>query len=85
MLHFEGVDAHEKYDEFYKQAIRVKNIAIHSLAEHVQSLLVDCIHNVLKQPREADWFRTWTGDRGRYFLAHARYGGSNNDMGVEVE
>ena len=33
----------------------------------------------------ADWCEEfWTGDRGRMCLAHARYAGSNNNMGVEV-
>ena len=84
--HFEGVDTRGRYDGFYKQAIRVTNISILSFAEHVQSLLVDYIRNVLQQSGAADRFRTWwTGDRGRYCLAHAGYGGSNNNMGVEVD
>jgi hypothetical protein len=33
----------------------------------------------------ADWFRDyWTGKRGRYCIAHMRYAGCNNNMGVEV-
>jgi hypothetical protein len=55
-------------------------------AKHAQALLVDYIRNVLKQPGAADWFRTWwTGERGLYCLAHAGYGGSNNNMGAEVD
>ncbi len=47
--------------------------------------MVDYIRNELKQPGAADWFQTWwTGKRGRHCLAHAGYGGSNNNMGVEV-
>ena len=48
--------------------------------------MVDYIRNELKQPGATDWFRTWwTGERGRYCLAHAGYGGSNNNMGFEVD
>ena len=84
--YFEEVDAREKYDDFYEQVLRVKNIMIEKFAEHAQALLADYIRNVLKQPRAAEWFETWwTGDRGRYCLAHAGYGGSNNNMGVEVD
>ena len=33
----------------------------------------------------ADWCHDyWTGKRGRYCLAHMRYAGCNNNMGVEV-
>ncbi len=32
--------------------------------------------------RYDDW---WTGDRRLYCLAHAGYGSSNSNMGVEVE
>ena len=39
----------------------------------------------LKQPRGANWYDgTWTGEYGRYFLAHAGYAGSNK-MGQEVK
>ena len=55
-------------------------------AVHAQALLVTYIRDVLEQPRAAEWFETWwTGDRGRYCLAHAQYGGSNSNMGVEVD
>ena len=55
-------------------------------AVHAQALLVTYIRDVLGQPRAAEWFETWwTGDRGRYCLAHAQYGGSNSNMGVEVD
>ncbi len=44
------------------------------------------ICNELNQPRAADWFQEWwTGARGRYTLAHAEYGGNNNNMEVEVD
>ncbi len=33
----------------------------------------------------ADWARDfWTGERGRYSIAHAKYAGCNNNMGVET-
>ncbi len=33
----------------------------------------------------ANWCeRFWTGDRSRYCLVHSRYGGCNNNIGVEV-
>jgi len=84
--YFKGVDAREKYDNFYAQVLKVKDIAILTFAELAQSLLVDYIRNVLLQPEAAEWFSTWwTGARGRYCLAHAGYGGSNNNMGVEVD
>ena len=57
-----------------------------SFAKNAKALLVDCIRNVLQQPGATDWFQTWwSGDRGRHCLAHADYGGSNNNMGVEVD
>ena len=59
---------------------------IENFADHAQALLVTYVRDVLKQPRAAEWFETWwTGDRGRYCLAHAGYGGSNSNMGVEVD
>ena len=59
---------------------------IENFADHAQALLVAYIRDILKQPRAAEWFETWwTGDRGRYCLAHAGYGGSNSNMGVEVD
>ena len=59
---------------------------IENFAEHAQAMLVSYIRDVLKQPRAAEWFETWwTGDRGQYCLAHAGYGGSNSNMGVEVD
>jgi hypothetical protein len=83
--HFTRLDARDKYDLFYKQTLKVNNIAILSFAEHAQALLVDYIRNELKQPGATYWFRAWwTGER-RYSHAHAGYGGSNNNMGVEVD
>ncbi len=81
--HFEDVDARDMYDLFYKETFKVKNIAILSFAKHAQTLLVDYIRNVLKQPGAANWFLTC--NRGLYCLAHAGYGDSNNNVGVEVD
>ena len=39
MKYFEGVDAREKYNEFYEQVLRVKNIMIEKFAKHAQALL----------------------------------------------
>ena len=40
----------------------------------------------LEQPRAANWVEgTWTGEYGRWALAHAGYAGSNNNMGQEVD
>ena len=40
----------------------------------------------LVQPRTANWYEwTWTGEYGRYSLAHADYAGSNNNMGQEID
>ena len=80
------MQAREMYDKFYEQVLRVKNIMLLPFAVRAQALLVTYIRDVLKQPRAAEWFETWwTGDRGRYCLAHACYGGSNSNMGVEVD
>ncbi len=54
MHYFKGVDAREKYDNFYAQVLKVKDIAILTFAELAQSLLVDYIRNVLLQPEAAE-------------------------------
>ncbi len=70
---------------FYEKVLKVKDVAILTFADLVQRLLVDYIRDVLLQPEATDWFSTWwTGRRGSYSLEHAGYGGSNNNMGVEV-
>jgi hypothetical protein len=84
--YFKGVDAREKYDNFFEKVLKVKDVVVLTFADLVQRLLVDYIRDVLLQPEAAEWFSTWwTGARGRYCLAHAGYGGSNNNMGVEVD
>ncbi len=84
--YFKGVDAREKYNTFFKKVLKVKDVAIATFADLDQCLLVDYIRDVLLQPEAAECFRTWwAGARDRYCLAHAGYGGSNNNMGVEVD
>ncbi len=86
MNYLKGVDAREKYDNFFKKVLKVKDVVVLTFADLVQRLLVDYIRDVLLQPEAAEWFSTWwTGARGRYCLAHAGYGGSHNNMGVEVD
>ena len=71
---------------FYEKVLKVKDAAVLTFTDLVLHLLVDYIRDVLLQPEAAEWFSTWwTGARGRYCLAHAGYGGSNNNMGVEVD
>jgi hypothetical protein len=80
--YFEGVDRRDKYDELYEQLVRVKDIAALPFADNAQQLLVKYIREDLRQPWAAQWFEGhWTGPFGRYSLAHAKYTGSNNNMG----
>ncbi len=88
MNYFKGVDARKKYDhfKFFEKVLKVKAVAVLTFADLVQRLLVDYIRDVLFQHEAVGWFSTWwTGARGRFCLAHAGYGGSNNNMGVEVD
>ena len=74
------------YDDFYEQLVRVKNISVFPFAENAQLLLVEYLRDDLDQPRAANWFLvTWTGENGHYSYAHAKYAGSNNNMGIEVD
>jgi hypothetical protein len=64
--YFKGVDAREKYDNFFEKVLKVKDVAVLTFADLVQRLLVDYIRDVLLQPEAAEWFGTWwTGARGR--------------------
>ena len=82
----DGDDRRVKYDAFYEQLLRVKDIAYLSFSEHAQQLLVICIRANLEQPRASEWYEGhWTSDYGRYCLSHARYAWSNNNMGIEVD
>jgi hypothetical protein len=74
----------ETYDDFYGIMLRVVDIGVLSFADAVQSLLVKYLR--LIDPPAAEWFReNWCGERGLYCLCHASYGGSNSNMGVEVD
>ena len=84
--YFDGEDRREKYDDFYEQVVRVKNIGICPFADTAQKLLVSYPREDLEQPRAGTWYEdTWTGENGRYSLAHAGYAGSNNNMGQEID
>jgi hypothetical protein len=65
--------------------LRVCNLAFIDLAPYFQALLVNHLRmNVSAE--SADWYETyWTGARGRYCLCHSTHGGTNNNMGVEVD
>ena len=81
--YFDGEDRRDKYDDFYIQLVRVKDIAALPFADTAQKLLVTYIREDLGQPRAANWYEGhWTGTYGRYSLAHAGYTGSNNNMGL---
>ena len=73
------------YDEFYELVIRVVKIAFEDFAEYAQELLVQHLRAHFGD-RSADWYEEFrTGARGRYCLAHSMHGGTNNNMGVEVD
>ena len=64
--------------------VGIGDIGVITFANRAQGLLVDYLREKYGDDC-ADWFRDyWTGKRGRLCLAHARYAGSNNNMGVEV-
>ena len=66
--------------------MRVKDILVLPFADTAQQLLVTWVREELEQPRAANWVEgTWTGEYGRWTLAHAGYVGSNNNMGQEVD
>ena len=74
----------ENYDEFYGFIIRVVNIAFEKFATFVQALLVQHLRTFGDKP--AEWYEEWwTGARGCYCLCHCMHGGTNNNMGVEVD
>ena len=72
------------YDDYYDRVVDIGKVGVPEFVDRVQELLVDYIRAKYGD-KPADWCREfWTGDRGRMTLAHARYAGSNNNMGVEV-
>ena len=72
------------YDAFYEIILRVVNIAFEDFADYAQFLVVRYLRSVSDEA--ANWFEEWwTGARGRYCLCHAMHGGTNNNMGIEVD
>ena len=59
--YFDGEDRRDKYDDFYIQLVRVKDIATLPFAENAQQLLVNYIREDLGQPLAANWYEWhWT-------------------------
>ena len=72
------------YDDYYDIAVDAGEIGVEQFAKRVQTLLVQYLRARYGSDT-ANWCeKYWTGDRGRYCLVHSRYGGCNNNMGVEV-
>ena len=72
------------YDDYYDIIVDIGEIGVESFADRAQALLIVYLRDTYGDG-PADWCQEfWTGDRGRMCLAHARYSGSNNNMGVEV-
>ena len=82
--HVNYFQSRDLYDEFYGILLRIVKIAVASFAVSAQNLLIAYLEVI--DPPAAVWYRdNWCGERGRYCLCHAGYGGSNNNMGVEVD
>jgi hypothetical protein len=82
--HVKQFPAIEAYDDYYDLIVAIGEIGVESFATRVQELLVAYLRETYGDG-PANWcFNFWTGDRGRMCLAHARYAGCNNNMGVEV-
>ena len=72
------------YDDYYDIAVDIGEVGVDSFATLIQEMLVNYIR-AKHGDSVADWCRDfWTGERGRMCLAHSRYAGCNNNMGVEV-
>ena len=72
------------YDEYYDIVYDIGDIGVAQFATRVQQLLVDYLRD-RHGDDTANWYETyWSGDRGCYCLVHSRYGGCNNNMGVEA-
>ena len=85
--HLHHFKSHEDYDIFYDLACQIADISDLEFAELCQDLLVDFLtaRDAETGKQSGKWFRTWwTGARGRYCLCHSQHGGSNNNMGMEV-
>ena len=61
-----------------------QHIAVEDFAAYAQWLVVRYLRSVSDEA--ANWYEEWwTGARGRYCLCHAMHGGTNNNMGIEVD
>ena len=81
LKYFPSVDA---YNDYYDIVVDICDIGVESFAVRAQTMLVDYLRTNYGDS-VADWCRDfWTAARGRMCLAHSRYGGCNNNMGVEV-
>jgi hypothetical protein len=60
------------------------DIRVDTFATRAQAMLVDHLRAEYRD-EIADWCKTlWINARGRMCLAHSRYAGCNNNMGIEV-
>ena len=65
--------------------LRVVNIAHEDFATSIQAKLVQHLR-VVSDDKLARWYEEHhTGAKGRYCLCHSTHGGTNNNMGVEVD
>jgi hypothetical protein len=72
------------YDDYYDIAVDIGEVGVDSFATRIQEMLVEYLREK-HGDSVADWCRDfWTSERGRMCLAHSRYAGCNNNMGVEV-
>ncbi len=69
-------------------SIEVADIGVDTFATACQGLLVEFLkaHDVIVGGQSGRWYeKWWTGARRRYCLLQAQHGGSNNNMGMEVD
>jgi hypothetical protein len=83
-LHVKYFPNSSAYDDFNDVAVYISEVGVDSFATLIQEILVYYLREKHGN-KVADWCRYfWTGERGRMCLAHSRYAGCNNNMGVEV-
>ncbi len=71
-------------NEYYDFVVDICDIGVESFATRAQTMLVDHLRKHYGDGI-ANWCKTlWTEARGRMCLAHSRYAGCNNNMGIEV-
>ena len=81
LKHFPDIEAYGVYYDFQND---ISNIGVETFATRMQELLVIYLRQTYGDAC-ANWAESfWTGSRGRMCLAHCRYSGCNNNMGVEV-